>query len=524
MKKGNILKLFFILLILFEIVPVCSLYASMGFNSLALQNSNSDANLRCANSEYEIIQITNNEVNDNIGCLDDGLIVWTSDILGNGKREIFLYNVFTGETTRISYNDYDDTQPRIDNGIITWIGKVDDDYEIFLYDIHLSSPEPYRITYNNVDDSTPLIHEGLITWYTGDFKIWLYDYNTLELIQVTDNFHSGLYPKVHEGLVTWMGGGDIWLYDYKGILGTPQRTIQITSDSYTNPDSFPYIDDGLIIWHSKQEIDGKPFIKLYLYDCFTGETHHIGDPKYSYGKIIHDGLVAYGGRELTLEGNDLDEEIYLYDYATGITTQITFNDVYDEAPAIHDGIIAWSRTYQIFIYNCLNGETIKITDNGSGFSVIIHDGLLLWHSNRDSGGFGDYEIYFARPVFITANINMDPDTLNLKCKGKWVTGYIELPSGYNVAEIDITTVLLQNSIPAELSPTSIGDFDEDGILDLMVKFDRASLQSLVSIGDAVEILISGALTNGVMFSGFDFIKVIDQGNDHINEENPSSVL
>ncbi|GEM_PF-6653402 len=41
------------------------------------------------------------------------------------------------------------------------------------------------------------------------------------------------------------------------------------------------------------------------------------------------------------------------------------------------------------------------------------------------------------PVSVEASIDFDPDTLNLKSKGKWVTVYTELPAGYDVTDINV---------------------------------------------------------------------------------------
>lgn len=44
---------------------------------------------------------------------------------------------------------------------------------------------------------------------------------------------------------------------------------------------------------------------------------------------------------------------------------------------------------------------------------------------------------------ITATIDFNPDTLNKKSCGKWVTVHIELHSGYNVSDIIISSILLE---------------------------------------------------------------------------------
>lgn len=111
---------------------------------------------------------------------------------------------------------------------------------------------------------------------------------------------------------------------------------------------------------------------------------------------------------------------------------------------------------------------------------------------------------------ITATIDIKPDTLNLSSKGKWITCYIELPDDYDVAGINVSTLLLNETVPAESEPTEIGDYDEDGITDLMVKFDRDSVQGILEVEDEVEAIVTG-VGDGTPFEGSDTIRVIDKG-------------
>jgi hypothetical protein len=103
-------------------------------------------------------------------------------------------------------------------------------------------------------------------------------------------------------------------------------------------------------------------------------------------------------------------------------------------------------------------------------------------------------------------VDFKPDVLNLKSKGKWVTVYIELPEGYNVKEIDISRIRLNGKIQAQLHPTEVGDYDNDGVKDLMVKFDRETVKSILNIGIQT-ITITGTVS-GIPFQGTDTIKVI----------------
>jgi hypothetical protein len=108
-------------------------------------------------------------------------------------------------------------------------------------------------------------------------------------------------------------------------------------------------------------------------------------------------------------------------------------------------------------------------------------------------------------LFVPAIIDIDPDTLNLKSKGNWITVYIEIP-GYNMSQINVSTIRLNNTVPAESKPTAIGDYDKDGVPDLMLKFDRAKVQAIVHVGNNT-LTVSGKIGE-LTFEGSDAIRVI----------------
>ena len=110
-------------------------------------------------------------------------------------------------------------------------------------------------------------------------------------------------------------------------------------------------------------------------------------------------------------------------------------------------------------------------------------------------------------TFVTATIDFDPETLNLKSKGKYVTAYIELLTGYDVSQIDISSIRGDAADAPFDPPTEIGDYDNDGLPDLMVKFSRAAVKSLLTPGNQVEVTITGEVA-GIAFKGSDTIRVI----------------
>lgn len=79
---------------------------------------------------------------------------------------------------------------------------------------------------------------------------------------------------------------------------------------------------------------------------------------------------------------------------------------------------------------------------------------------------------------IPATGDFDPDALNLRSKGTWVTVYTELPvgHGYNITDIDVSTIMVNGTILVDpCAPWEIRDYDDNGVPDLMVKFGRANV-------------------------------------------------
>ncbi|GEM_PF-6916283 len=149
------------------------------------------------------------------------------------------------------------------------------------------------------------------------------------------------------------------------------------------------------------------------------------------------------------------------------------------------------------------GQTINLADKAGNHTFTVTCTDVAGNTATKSVSFS---------VTIAANIDITPDTVNPKSKGNPVTAYIEFAGGYDIGQIDVTTVKLKvngTEITAQAKPTAVGDYDSDGIADLMVKFDREALLTALSgqSGD-IALTISGLLTSGVEFTGTDTIRVL----------------
>jgi hypothetical protein len=126
-------------------------------------------------------------------------------------------------------------------------------------------------------------------------------------------------------------------------------------------------------------------------------------------------------------------------------------------------------------------------------SAAGHTIIKLLHQ-RD---WAEYDI----PRDIHATIDIDPDTLNLKSNGRWITAYISVPGGGNVSNINVSTVQLNSSIPADWG-------DVQGNIQ-MVKFDRLAVEDFIGAATpSIGLNVSGKLCNDKNFFGTDYIRAI----------------
>jgi len=105
-----------------------------------------------------------------------------------------------------------------------------------------------------------------------------------------------------------------------------------------------------------------------------------------------------------------------------------------------------------------------------------------------------------------ATVDIDPNTIDLKSQGKWITAYVTLPEGYDVGDIDISTVQLDGIIAAAWGD----DFEDDA---LMVKFDREAVIAYLkgkslALPANVTLKVTGMIGD-LTFEGSDTIRVIE---------------
>lgn len=232
------------------------------------------------------------------------------------------------------------------------------------------------------------------------------------------------------------------------------------------------------------------------------------------------GYESYGNNRFGLQENHL--EVWNSQYGWLCTWTVDDTGTYFEYQ-FTEGDMARAKVSDIEVedLNLVPGDAVIIELSIPYDDPNPHGGINIYGDT-----WGDYDfdptISVVYVPLIEATIDIAPDTLHLMSQGRWITCYIELPEGYDVSDIDVSTVLLNDSIPVSLLdvpapdpvPTTIGDYDDDGTPDLMVKFDRAMVLAFIlsqrNTSGVVTLTITGNV-NGTPFEGTGTVRVLMGG-------------
>ena len=191
-----------------------------------------------------------------------------------------------------------------------------------------------------------------------------------------------------------------------------------------------------------------------------------------------------------------------------------------------------SLTYDFEVYagGTLVWTTTGIPQNASGITAVtvspaISDNMAYtWRARAYDGD--RYGAWMDMASFsthmpssnITVTIEVEPETLNRKSRGNWVTVEIELPRGYHAKDVHISSIRLEGTVHAETKPYHRGcehnrehhHYDNDNDHDdreIKVKFDRREVLNVLPNGEHVKVHVTG-IVGTTTFEGVDTIRVI----------------
>lgn len=255
--------------------------------------------------------------------------------------------------------------------------------------------------------------------------------------------------------------------------------------------------------------DGSRFIITYYVRRIASFT----PPFYEFQVILYPNgniVFQYNGLGTTLNSNTIGIQNATKD--DGLTV------VHNDASYAHENLAilfssrpAWlnvePESGTVPAGECMD---LTVTLDASELEAGDYEGTIDITSNDPFNSPTSVPLLFHVGTVDAVATDTEPNTLSVTSNGKWMTAYVELPPEYDPMDVVIETVLLNGVVPAESSPfDNDGDFNDNGIPDLMFKFDRTAIEGVLPEGENVQVTITGEIRDTIYFVATDYIRVIN---------------
>jgi hypothetical protein len=137
-----------------------------------------------------------------------------------------------------------------------------------------------------------------------------------------------------------------------------------------------------------------------------------------------------------------------------------------------------------------------------------HAGLVCLYSNDPVRTRLDTTVALHVGEIAPDLFQMEPATLNLQSNGNTVKGMLQFAAGIDPQEVVLESVRLNGMLPPLVPRTSFEDGNGDGRLELILKFDRQSVQALLPEGQAVPVTVTGEVRDRTWFRATAILRII----------------
>ncbi len=326
-------------------------------------------------------------------------------------------------------------------------------YDIYMYDI--IADETYQITAQLTKEENPDIWEDYIVWIDyrlgpGNGDVYVYDLgldsdgdgipnykdpdrdllNDPAEIKITNDVVQQEYPAIDSGVIVWMdwsdGSQNIRGYDLRAqttfwLSDTTENQNYPDSDTTTENQKYPDIHGTDIVWEKILRIvfdegddDEKTLVysSLHHYDLST-DTDGDGINNYldadsirindtartqltpsegkSFRSDVSHGMVVFQ-RDVD---KSADQEIILYNLATGVETNISNDPNRQTIPAIFGNKVIWEDEdhQDLYVYDIRTATLDLLVDGSFLGKQKIYADIVVWEEKVSST---DYALRYQR--------------------------------------------------------------------------------------------------------------------------------
>ncbi|MCK4777140.1 MAG: S8 family serine peptidase, partial [Actinomycetia bacterium] len=196
--------------------------------------------------------------------LGNYIVVFEGYVDDPDNADIYMYNIGTAVTTRVTNNPGSQINPSISGDYIVWEDYRNgvDNPDIYLYDISTLTETP--LITNGWDQTNPKIDGNIVVWEdnrnipfaTDNWDIYMYDISGATEKQITANTEMQILPNVSGNRIAWSDYREgskpsIFLYDL-GLenAGVETPLIQVSSGALYGGDQFRVVIDGdYLVWY-----------------------------------------------------------------------------------------------------------------------------------------------------------------------------------------------------------------------------------------------------------------------------------